>query len=73
MWIHVAVKYTAQTSAAQTDSVEGGGLSLKGSDMHSVPKVPISHTALWQKLHTHVCFTDLELMSKTHITKRKYK
>lgn len=35
-----------------------------GSDMHSVPKLPICYTVLWQILRVHLCITDLELMDQ---------
>lgn len=35
-----------------------------GSDMHSVPKLPIRYAALWQILQAHLRVTDLELMDQ---------
>lgn len=32
--------------------------------MHSVPKLPICYTVLWQILRVHLCITDLELMDQ---------
>lgn len=35
-----------------------------GSDMHSVPNLPICYAVPWQTLRVHLCITDLELMDE---------